>query len=155
MLRLREFVIENFRSIVRTEPITLGQTCVIVGVNEAGKSNALLALCRTNPANPELKIKTKDDVPRTLFNDFEAAKFKKPFCRAIYEIDSDLRGLIQAQYRFGTVSFSHVKVTSYFDGTNEIETPDWAVSYIDDTTLLELVDIACTRPKEGCINFLI
>jgi predicted ATPase len=139
MLTLREFVIENFRSIVRTEPVALDRTCVIVGVNEAGKSNSLLALCRTNPANPELKIRTKDDVPRTLFNEFEAAKFKKPFCYATYQGDTELLARIQALYPYGRVSFTLVKVTSYFDGSHDIEVPDWAVTSIDDAALQGLI----------------
>lgn len=119
MIQLKEFVIENFRSIAKTEAVTVGQTCVIVGVNEAGKSNALLALCRTNPANPELSIRLKDDVPRVLYNEYEAAKFKKPYCRAIYSADQPLVAKLEGMLRYGKIRFSEIEVVSYFDGTQE------------------------------------
>lgn len=140
MLKLRGFVIENFRSIVKTEEITLDQTCVIVGVNEAGKSNALLGLCRTNPANSELAINRKDDIPRTLYNQYEAAQFKKQYCVAKYEVSEAFIARIQGLYKWGKVSFDTVEVTSYFDGDNAISVAGWKMESISDAQLLSLID---------------
>lgn len=139
MLKLKEFTVENFRSIKKTEPIAVDETCVIVGVNEAGKSNALLALCRTNPANQEFTIRTKEDVPRTLFNEYEAAKFKKPFCHATYSVDPAFIERIQALYKFGRITFSQIEVTSFFDGSRTYSLTDWNVAPIENEALVSLV----------------
>ncbi len=139
MLKLNQFTVETFRSIKKTEPITLDETCVIVGVNEAGKSNALLALCRTNPANQEFAIRTKEDVPRTLFNEYEATNFKKAFCHATYSADEALVTRVQSLYKLGGVSFSQVKVTSFFDGSRTCTLPDWKVAHMDKPTLVALI----------------
>lgn len=139
MLKLKEFIVETFRSIKKTEPITLDETCVIVGVNEAGKSNALLALCRTNPANQEFTIRTKEDVPRTLFNEYEAANFKKPFCHATYSVDPTFVERIQSLYKFGRITFSEIKATSFFDGSHAYSLVNWKVAPIESETLVALI----------------
>lgn len=139
MFKLKEFVVESFRSIRKTEPILIDETCVIVGVNEAGKSNALLALCRTNPANQEFAIRTKEDVPRTLFNEYEAVKFKKPFCHATYAVDPAFVERVQSLYKFGRVTFSEIKVTSFFDGSKVYAVKDWTVAPIEQVVLVSLI----------------
>jgi AAA ATPase domain len=63
-MELTKFQIENFRSINDSGEVTVAKLTSLVGRNESGKSNLLLALATLNPAggpNPLNKIK---DFPR-------------------------------------------------------------------------------------------
>ena len=63
-MELTKFQIENFRSIENSGEITVGNLTALVGRNESGKSNLLLALATLNPADGRKHLNKIKDFPR-------------------------------------------------------------------------------------------
>jgi AAA15 family ATPase/GTPase len=63
-MQLQEFRVWNFRSINDSGPIHVSQITAILGRNESGKSNLLLALRSLNPVEGFEKLKPIKDFPR-------------------------------------------------------------------------------------------
>lgn len=77
-MKLTKFRVHNFRSIIDSTWIDCDNVTNIIGVNESGKSNALIALWKLNPAH-DGQINLLEDLPRNeyakLKNDCEYTKF--------------------------------------------------------------------------------
>ncbi|WP_430428440.1 AAA family ATPase [Maribacter litoralis] len=69
--KLTRFKVYNFRSIEESDWIEAADNSCLVGTNEAGKTNLLIALWKLNPANDE-PIVPLDDFPRHLYSNFKA-----------------------------------------------------------------------------------
>lgn len=69
--KLTRFKVYNFRSIEESDWIEAADNSCLVGTNEAGKTNLLLALWKLNPANDE-PIVPLDDFPRHLYSNYKA-----------------------------------------------------------------------------------
>ena len=67
-MKLVKFRVCNFRSIKDSTWIDCSNVTNIIGVNEAGKSNALLALWKLNPASGG-EINLLEDLPRNDYSD--------------------------------------------------------------------------------------
>ena len=61
-MRLLRYKVTNFRSVKDSGWINCDDVTTLVGINEAGKSNLLLALWKLNPAFGE-NIDTLHDIP--------------------------------------------------------------------------------------------
>lgn len=68
---LKRFKVNNFRSIEESDWVNLSNNSCLVGINEAGKTNLLIALWKLNPVNNE-PIVPLDDYPRHLYSTFKA-----------------------------------------------------------------------------------
>jgi hypothetical protein len=64
VLKLTSFCVENFRSITNSGDIPVEQLTALVGRNESGKSNILLALEQTNPAGGRKDVDPVKNFPR-------------------------------------------------------------------------------------------
>ena len=62
-MKLIKFRIKDFRSIEDSTWIDCGEVTNIIGVNESGKSNSLIALWKLNPAR-DGEINLVEDLPR-------------------------------------------------------------------------------------------
>tara|TARA_R110002012_G_scaffold314504_1_gene527321 strand:+ start:185 stop:2320 length:2136 start_codon:yes stop_codon:yes gene_type:complete len=69
--KLTRFKVYNFRSIEESDWIEAADNSCLVGTNEAGKTNLLIALWKLNPANDE-PIVPLDDFPRHLYSNYKA-----------------------------------------------------------------------------------
>ena len=65
-MKLTKFRVQNFRSIEDSTWIDCNNITNIIGVNEAGKSNALLALWKLHPAR-DGEINLLEDLPRNKY----------------------------------------------------------------------------------------
>jgi len=63
-MKLKSFRVRNFRSINDSGIIELAQQTVLVGRNESGKTNLLLALRSLNPADEPVELSYVKDFPR-------------------------------------------------------------------------------------------
>ncbi len=63
-MRLKEFRITNYRSVNNSGPIEVRQRSVLVGRNESGKTNLLLALQSLNPPGGIKELSFVKDFPR-------------------------------------------------------------------------------------------
>src|SRR5665647_1994721 len=71
--KLDRFKVYNFKSIEESDWIEVSDNSCLIGTNEAGKTNLLIALWKLNPVNNE-PIIPLDDFPRHLYSNFKADK---------------------------------------------------------------------------------
>ena len=72
-MRLERFRVTNFRSVIDSGWISCDDVTTLVGVNESGKSNILLALWKLNPASGG-EIDALHDLPVTKLSDLRNKK---------------------------------------------------------------------------------
>lgn len=71
-MKLKQFRVTNFQSVLDSLPIETGEVTCLVGKNEAGKSALLKALYKLNPIRPkDADYNVTDDYPRTEVSDYE------------------------------------------------------------------------------------
>lgn len=85
-MKLLKFRVLNFRSIKDSTWIDCDNVTNIIGVNEAGKSNALLALWKLNPAR-DGKINLLEDLPRNKYSEWKTSCDDIPFIQTYFQID--------------------------------------------------------------------
>ena len=66
-MKLKRFRVTNFRSIADTGWIDANRVTALIGTNESGKSNILLALWKLKPVR-DGQIDLKIDAPRKSYN---------------------------------------------------------------------------------------
>ena len=124
-MKLTKFNVENFRSIKNSGPVTVTDRTVLVGRNESGKSNLLLALESLNPTDGIGEIDFTRDFPL----DLRADEFddKKTFLRTTWELTADeashLAGIHPRATQVTTVNISRdYKGTLYIgmDGLDQL-----------------------------------
>lgn len=74
--KLYRFKVHNFRSIEESDWIEVSDNSCLVGTNEAGKTNLLIALWKLNPANNE-PIVPLDDFPRSLYSKYKSGNHEE------------------------------------------------------------------------------
>ena len=123
-MRLTKYRVEKFKSIMDSGWIDCDDVTTLVGVNEAGKSNLLLALWKLNPAKGGA-INFSDDMPVKLFSDLRVEEEKPQFIQAVFEITSpNLLANISKQSGFEEKDVKTVRVSRDYDGTRFIFFPD-------------------------------
>lgn len=92
-MKLIQFQIKNYRNIIDSGVVPIGQIAAIVGQNECGKSNLLEALNKLNPFQPE-KYSLGTDWPIDRWSEQDATAI---VCTAEFEIEQpDLEKLMAA-----------------------------------------------------------
>lgn len=127
---LDRFKVINFRSIEESDWIEVSDNTCLVGTNEAGKTNLLIALWKLRPANNEL-IVPLDDFPRNLYSKYKTDNHSEDvFIQADFilndklaneissELDCDIeqvkRTLVQRKYNGEySISFPYSEVRSF------------------------------------------
>lgn len=123
-MRLIKYRVEKFKSVMDSGWIDCDDVTTLVGVNEAGKSNLLLALWKLNPAKGGA-INFSDDMPVKLFSDLRVEEEKPKFVHAIFEIiSSQLLDTISKQSGFDIEAIKTVEVSRDYDGTRFIYFPN-------------------------------
>ena len=79
--KLTKFRVQNFRSIVDSDWIVSNDTTCLIGTNESGKTNLLLALWKLKPANNE-PIIPLIDYPRKRYVDYKETEGEEIFISA-------------------------------------------------------------------------
>jgi predicted ATP-dependent endonuclease of OLD family len=128
--RLLRYKVINFRSIEESDWIDTADNTCLVGTNEAGKTNLLIALWKLNPANKE-PIVPLSDFPRHLYSQYKADGHKDDvFVQAEFELDEPTRikiskdcacdpeqvRIVTVQRKYSeqyTIGFDHAKIDSY------------------------------------------
>ena len=85
-MRLSRFRVTNFRSINDSGWIDCENVTTLVGVNEAGKSNLILALWKLNPARGG-EIDVLHDLPTEKLSMLRDKTDKTCFIEANFEVD--------------------------------------------------------------------
>lgn len=87
-MKLMKFRVQKFRSIMDSTWIDCNDVTNIIGVNEAGKSNILLALWKLHPTIGG-EINLLEDLPRSLFSDLKDSCGEIFFIETYFYLDND------------------------------------------------------------------
>lgn len=124
-MKLTKYRVTKFRSVQDSSWIDCDDVTTLVGVNESGKSNLLLALWKLNPARAG-NIDILHDMPVSELSDLRKHPEDICFVTADFLIDE-----VSAQYISKTVGCrcapdTHVEVSRYYDGHYCVNFPDGA-----------------------------
>lgn len=86
-MKLTTFRIKNFRSINDSGPVAVAKLTSLVGRNESGKSNLLLALQTLNPPGGPKDLKSVKDFPR--HRRLSECTDDTPVVSTTWELDTD------------------------------------------------------------------
>ena len=120
---LKRFKVKNFRSIEESDWVYLGDNTCLVGTNEAGKTNLLLALWKLRPANSE-PIVPLDDFPRHLYSQYKADNHSNDvFILADFILADDLQEELATDLKCDKEQIETVLVQRKYDGGYYISFP--------------------------------
>ena len=113
---LKKFRVKKFRSVKDSNWIEVDNTTCLVGTNESGKTNLLLALWKLNPANDE-NIDPLSDYPRKQYVDYAKTHGYEVFVSAEFELEASLSNKLSAKTGFHTNLTKRVIVSRKYNGT--------------------------------------
>lgn len=119
---LKRYKVENFRSVHNSGWIDCDNVTTLVGINEAGKSNLLLALWKLNPAR-EGNIDILHDMPVSKLSTYRKTPEKVKFITAEFELDDELIKNIETEVECNLQGDKVVTVTRFYDGNYTFEFP--------------------------------
>lgn len=85
-MKLKRFRVTNFRSVIDSGWINCYDITTLVGINESGKSNILLALWKLNPAR-DGEIDPLHDLPAKKLSTLRDRKAETPFIEAVFSLE--------------------------------------------------------------------
>lgn len=136
---LKRFKVKNFRSIEESDWVHLGDNTCLVGTNEAGKTNLLLALWKLRPANSE-PIVPLDDFPRHLYSQYKADNHSNDvFILADFILADDLQEELATDLKCDKEQIETVLVQRKYDGGYYISFPYTKIDSFDPSRLSTLL----------------
>ena len=136
---LKRFKVKNFRSIEESDWVHLGDNTCLVGTNEAGKTNLLLALWKLRPANSE-PIVPLDDFPRHLYSQYKADNHSNDvFILADFILADDLQEELATDLKCDKEQIETVLVQRKYDGGYYISFPYTKIDSFDPSRLSALL----------------
>ena len=120
-MKLTKFRVTNFRSVNDSGWIDVDDVTALIGVNESGKSNLLLALWKLKPAN-EGDIQPTSDYPKAQFGDIRDDPGKYAFISAEFDAGQSAKLLAQ-KASISPDDATKVIVTRKFSGERTVDFP--------------------------------
>ena len=122
-MKLSSFRVTDFRSIQDTGWIEASRVTALIGTNESGKSNVLLALWKLKPAR-EGEIDLLADIPRSRFHILRNAQQKPVFIRAKFQFTENEVSFISQLLGRPVEEMGIAKVSRRLDGKVFLCFPD-------------------------------
>ena len=119
---LKRYKVENFRSVLDSGWIDCDNVTTLVGINEAGKSNLLLALWKLNPAR-EGNIDILHDMPVSKLSTYRKTPEEVRFIIAEFELDEEAVKNIETKIECNLQGDKLLTVTRFYDGNYTFEFP--------------------------------
>lgn len=126
MMTLKRFRVTNFRSIMDSGWIECDDVTSLVGVNEAGKSNVILALWKLNPVR-DGEIDALHDMPTKHYAAWRATPEKITFISADFELDGTLTDKVATLCDCDKDAVAIVNVRRTYDGKRTVSFPNYRV----------------------------
>lgn len=122
-MKLIRYQVTDFRSVENSGWIDCDDVTTLVGINESGKSNLLLALWKLNPArNGDIDL--LHDLPVSKLSALRDIPEKVKFITAEFEIGEDSAKSISLEAKTTCMAGTKVVVSRFYDGKYTIEFPD-------------------------------
>ncbi len=138
--KLDRFKVYNFKSIEESDWIEVSDNSCLIGTNEAGKTNLLIALWKLNPVNNE-PIIPLDDFPRHIYSNFKADKHSEDvFIAADFILKESFRDERAKELKCDPEQIKRVLVERKYNGNYIITFPYSKVENYPVDTLRELFD---------------
>ncbi|MBQ5319346.1 MAG: AAA family ATPase [Oscillospiraceae bacterium] len=118
-MQLLRFRVTNFRSIEDSGWVDCNDVTTLVGVNESGKSNVLLALWKLNPAR-EGNIDVLHDLPVSKQSSLRNEIQKVRFIEAEFILDEESKEVISKKANCTFEKETIITVSKYYDGHRTI-----------------------------------
>lgn len=145
---LDRFKVTNFRSIEESDWIEVSDNSCLVGTNEAGKTNLLIALWKLNPANNE-PIIPLNDFPRNIYSKYKIDKHSEDvFIQADFILDDKLANEISTELKCDYEQIKRVLVKRKYDGDYYISFPYSEVRSFSCERIIEIFDIFKSEIEE-------
>lgn len=114
-MKLLRYKVTNFRSVKDSGWINCDDVTTLVGINEAGKSNLLLALWKLNPASGG-EIDYLHDMPVNRMSEMRSKQAETDFISAQFEISPETAQVIGDKVGCDITSNNTVTVSRFYDG---------------------------------------
>lgn len=118
-MKLLKYKVLNFRSVEDSGWIECDDVTTLVGINESGKSNLLLALWKLNPARGG-EIDILHDMPVSKLSELRKKVKEVPFITAFFEVEDEATS-ISEQTGYKIDKGFIFSVTRYYDGCRKYE----------------------------------
>lgn len=138
---LEKYKVTNFRSVKDSGWIECDNVTTLVGINESGKSNLLLALWKLKPARGG-EIDILHDMPVSMLSSMRSAPETHIFISAEFSMDVQSAQSISVEVEHDFPEDTLVEVRRYYDGHYEVFFPNISESVIaelDQDALTEAV----------------
>ena len=122
-MKLLKYQVENFRSVENSGWIDCDDVTTLVGINESGKSNLLLALWKLNPAR-EGAIDLLHDLPVSKLSTLRKDAGNVKFISAEFMLGEESAKTIAESTGANCNSETKVIVSRYYDGQYLVEYPE-------------------------------
>jgi len=136
---LKKFRVTKFRSIKDSGWISTDDLTCLVGTNESGKTNLLVALWKLNPANNE-PITPLIDYPRKQYVDYRDTNGEEIFIQAELELSDTVSEEISHKLGFHKELVRTVRIGRKYNGVYEIEFPISQLSTIPSSELSSILE---------------
>ena len=162
-MKLVKFRVTNFRSVKDSGWIDTDQITSLIGTNESGKTNILIALWKLKPAK-DGTIDPIADFPRKSYHEIRASIEKPIFIEAVFELQEELRTELSRKAKYSPDQLRFVSVKRDYAGNYLIGFPDvLAIRYICSEELVEVLKNALDeiqglkslKSEEGARNELL
>jgi AAA15 family ATPase/GTPase len=139
-MKLVRFKVKNFRSIEESDWIDVSDNNCLVGTNEAGKTNLLIALWKLHPANDE-PIVPLDDFPRHLYSTYKKDEHSKDeFIFANFELDDELQNEISINLEADPEQIKTVLISRMYNGKYYVKFPYSNIEQYPSSRLIAIID---------------
>jgi predicted ATP-dependent endonuclease of OLD family len=138
--KLTKFRVQNFRSIEDSGWIDAENVTCLVGTNESGKTNLLLALWKLNPANNE-PIAPLIDYPRKKYHNYSSIKGEEIFISAQFDFDSSVAEKLSQTTGWHQSLVKEIVVSRKYNGDYEYQYSQNKLSSFDGKDLLRVFEL--------------
>lgn len=142
---LDRFKVINFRSIDESDWIEVSDNTCLVGTNEAGKTNLLIALWKLRPANNE-PIVPLDDFPRNLYSKYKTDGHSEDvFIQADFILNDSLATEISKELQCDIEQVKRTLIERKYDGKYFISFPYSEVKSFSSERITSLFNISKSK----------
>ena len=142
MMTLKRFRVTNFRSIMDSGWIECDNVTSLVGINEAGKSNVILALWKLKPVR-DGQIDLLHDMPTKEYSSWRSTPEDVVFISADFELNNALIDKVVALCKCDRDVVAIVNIKRRYDGRYDVSFPCYksaqsinAASIVDSISIL-------------------